>query len=442
MPSPLRATIVVLTTLATFTAVVAWQRPSAPETPPGILPVLRSGKSNWYRGNLHTHSLWSDGDDFPEMIADWYKRNGYHFLALTEHNLLADGERWLTITAKSTRPLALSRYRDRFGSTWVEERPGKEDKQVRLKPLAEFRSLLEEPGRFLMIPSEEITHQFSKLPVHMNAINLRDAIKPVDGPGVTETISVNHRLTAEQARRLKRPILTFLNHPNFGWGVTGEQMALAPELRYFEVYNGHPGVRNEGDATHASCERLWDIVLSLRLGKHGLDPVRAVATDDAHGYLSFGPGKVNPGRGWVMVRSPYLTPEAIVRAMEAGDYYCSTGVVLDELQCGPTEIALTIKPEPGVSYRTEFIATLRDVPLTANPVLGRDGEPLPVTQHYSDEVGKVVARSDELSPRYRLTGQERYVRARIVSTRKHPNPYRKGDVEMAWTQPVLPRQSP
>ena len=30
----------------------------------------------WWKGNLHTHSLWSDGDDFPEMVADWYKRHG------------------------------------------------------------------------------------------------------------------------------------------------------------------------------------------------------------------------------------------------------------------------------------------------------------------------------------------------------------------------------
>jgi ABC-type glycerol-3-phosphate transport system substrate-binding protein len=28
----------------------------------------------WFKGNLHTHSLWSDGDDYPEMIADWFKR--------------------------------------------------------------------------------------------------------------------------------------------------------------------------------------------------------------------------------------------------------------------------------------------------------------------------------------------------------------------------------
>ncbi|RYF95469.1 MAG: histidinol-phosphatase, partial [Chitinophagaceae bacterium] len=25
----------------------------------------------WYKGNTHTHSLWSDGNDFPEMIMDW-----------------------------------------------------------------------------------------------------------------------------------------------------------------------------------------------------------------------------------------------------------------------------------------------------------------------------------------------------------------------------------
>ncbi|MBI5769539.1 MAG: hypothetical protein HZA93_17320 [Verrucomicrobia bacterium] len=34
----------------------------------------------WFKGNLHTQSLWSDGDDYPEMIADWYKRAGYHCL--------------------------------------------------------------------------------------------------------------------------------------------------------------------------------------------------------------------------------------------------------------------------------------------------------------------------------------------------------------------------
>ena len=33
-------------------------------------------EAKWYKGNLHTHTYWSDGDDFPEMVADWYKQQG------------------------------------------------------------------------------------------------------------------------------------------------------------------------------------------------------------------------------------------------------------------------------------------------------------------------------------------------------------------------------
>jgi hypothetical protein len=344
----LRTLLVVAFTLVTLVAAVAWQGASSPEQESaGRLPVLRGAGPTWYKGNLHTHSFWSDGDDFPEMIADWYKRQGYHFLGLSDHNILAEGDKWVDITDKGTRPVALKKYRARFGSSWVEERDLKGKKQVRLKPLAEFRSLLEEPGKFLLVPAEEVTHGYNKRPVHMNAINLRDVIKPVDGASVAETISVNHRLIAEQAKKTRRRMLTFLNHPNWGWGINAEDMIPIQELRFFEVFNGHPGIRNEGDKDHPSCDRLWDIVLALRLGKHGLGPVHGLATDDAHRYHEWGVGKVNPGRGWIMVKGPYLSAEALVRAIDAGDFYATTGVVLDDVKRTNAELALTIRGEPG-----------------------------------------------------------------------------------------------
>jgi hypothetical protein len=43
---------------------------------------------HWYRGNTHTHAQFSDKnnkDDVPE-IAKWYKKAGYDFLLLSEHN--------------------------------------------------------------------------------------------------------------------------------------------------------------------------------------------------------------------------------------------------------------------------------------------------------------------------------------------------------------------
>lgn len=57
----------------------------APASPPRV--DTPEPTQRWWKGNLHTHSLWSDGDDFPEMIPDGYKRDGYHFLVLSDHNV-------------------------------------------------------------------------------------------------------------------------------------------------------------------------------------------------------------------------------------------------------------------------------------------------------------------------------------------------------------------
>src|SRR3954467_14711793 len=76
--------------------------------------------SQWFKGNLHTHSLWSDGDDYPEMIVDWYKQHGYHFLAMSDHNVLSDSEHWISIAKSSGGELAFTRYLERFGYDWVE----------------------------------------------------------------------------------------------------------------------------------------------------------------------------------------------------------------------------------------------------------------------------------------------------------------------------------
>jgi hypothetical protein len=272
----------------------------------------------------------------------------------------------------------------------------------------------------------------------MNAINLRDVIRPVDGASVTETIQVNLRGVAEQRNKTTWQTIVFVNHPNFGWGVRAEDLMKVDELRYFEVFNGHPGVRNYGDETHVGTERMWDIVLALRLGKLRLPVVYGMGTDDAHGYHVYGLGKVNPGRGWIMVRAPFLSAEALVQAIEAGDYYMSTGVVLKDVRRDAKALSLSIQPEKGVQYKTQFFATMKGTPLTSKPRLDAKGQPLPVTEIYDVDVGKMVSETDALDATYTLTGQELYVRAKVTSTKAHPNPYAKGDAEMAWTQPAVP----
>ena len=60
-------------------------------------------RPSWLKGNIHTHSFWSDGNQFPEMIASWYKQQGYDFLALSDHNILSKGEKWMPISTLKSR---------------------------------------------------------------------------------------------------------------------------------------------------------------------------------------------------------------------------------------------------------------------------------------------------------------------------------------------------
>lgn len=394
--------------------------------------------SRWWKGNLHTHSLWSDGDDYPEMIADWYKRMGYQFLAISDHNTLQSGERWHVVTNRPTGQLALEKYVRRFGPRWVTRRAHDGKEEVRLRPFSEYRSKFEQTGRFLLIPAEEITARHLVFPVHINAINLREAIEPLSGDTVLEVMRRNVDAVLEQRARTRQPMFPHLNHPNFGWGVTAEDLARVEGERFFEVYNGHPAVYNEGNSLHPSTERIWDIVLTRRLAELGLPPLYGTATDDSHNYHTHSPAVSNSGRGWVMVRSRLLTPDSLIRSMEVGDFYATTGVRLTSLQQSKEGIALQIQAEAGVTYQTHFVGTLRGYDTNSEPVLDKVGNMLPITRRYSSDVGKVLSMVGGTSATYRFRGDEIYVRARVVSTKPKANGLATNEVERAWTQPVAP----
>ncbi len=403
-----------------------------------FFPVASAAEPRWFKGNLHTHSLWSDGNDYPEMIADWYRERGYHFLALSDHNVLSQGESWMAVEKANARAKqdGLARYRDRFGDDWVETRTDNGERQVRLKPLSEFRHLFEERGRFLMIQGEEITDRFETKPIHMNASNVLETIKPRGGRSVVEVMTNDLAAVVEQANRLGRPILGHLNHPNFGYAITAEELAMVTGERFFEVYNGHPGVHHLGDATHAGVERMWDIINTLRIGEMGIDPVLGLATDDSHHYFS--KDGSSPGRGWIQVRARFLTPEAIIKAIQAGDFHASSGVTLRELRYAPESktLELEVEPDGDSHYTIQFLGTRKGYDPTRKPVTDEKGKTLPVTQRYSDDVGEVLATTEGTSARYELTGNELYVRAVVTSDQPPENPSFPDQKARAWTQPV------
>lgn len=380
----------------------------------------------WFKGNTHTHSLWSDGNDFPEMIFSWYREHGYDFVAMSDHNVLQQGDKWMDLESIRKRQKAVGRTavmkaEARFGKEWLryETREGKEG--IVLKTLDECRAALEKPGEFYLLPAEEMSNSGQKKPVHINVLNLDSVIEAINDDAATPREVLRRSMQAIRAHGEKtgRPILAHLNHPNFQWALTAEDLADVAEGAYFEIYNGHPGINHLGDETRPGDEKIWDIANTIRLAELDLPPLLGFATDDSHTYHG---EDVSPGRGWVMVGAKELKGDSLIEAMQAGRFYASSGVVLDAIRFDWEKgiLSLEIAPVEGVEFTTAFIGTRKSYDAAAAET----------------GIGEVFATAKGNSASFTFPDDALYLRATITSTRKHPNPSFPDQMERAWIQPV------
>jgi hypothetical protein len=271
----------------------------------------------------------------------------------------------------------------------------------------------------------------------MNATNVQELVPPLGGNSVYEVMQNNTNAVIAQRERTGQPILVHVNHPNFVWGITAEELAKVRGENFFEVYNGHPGVNNKGDEVHTDTDRVWDIILAKRLTELDLPVMYAIATDDGHNYHQIPSRKAEPGRGWVMVLASELTPGSLIENLEKGRFYASSGVALNRVVSDEKGLTVDVEGAPDVEYTIEFIGTRAGFDPKSTPVLDKDGNELNVTRRYSEDIGCVLAKSSGTSASYQFTGDELYVRARITSSKLHPNPSAVGDFEQAWVQPAL-----
>lgn len=373
----------------------------------------------FYKGNLHAHSLWSDGHDFPENVLDWYRRHGYDFAALTEHNELATGERWLDVEDVRRRAHgALSEYLGRFENDWVQLRTRGDREEVKLTTFARMAERFSE-NEFLALRGEEITDRVNGAPVHINAFNLSQVVPPQGGDSVEDALSRDLAAISRVGKQAGTRVLAQINHPNYAWAIGAEDLAKVRDARLVEVYNGHPATRSAGSPSHPSVERLWDLANTLRVAVYGYELLLGVAVDDAHRYHA-ARGAL-PGRGWVEVRARELSAPALLGALERGDFYASTGVVLNRMEYAPDGIFIEAKAKPGVDYRIDFIGSLRSDETTRT----------------YEKVGIRLLSSHGSRASYRFDGSELFVRAVVTADLPAADGKTK---QRAWTQPVLVRR--
>lgn len=380
-----------------------------------LFSILISCDSNsenqqWQKGNLHTHSFWSDGNDFPEMIIQWYKNQGYQFIALSDHNTIAKQERWYELSKKDVENKVLEKYLNAYGD-WVETQTDSTGVRVRLKTFDEYRSKLEEPGRFLIVKSEEVTSSYEKKPIHINVTNIQEKIEPVKGNSVVEIMQKTLDLVHAQREKLGIPMFAHINHPNFGYGISTEDLKKLNGERFFELYNGHPAVNNAGNDEYDSTEIMWDLV-NIHYLDQGKPLLYGIATDDSHHYHNFTADLSNTGRGWVMVNSKKLETSSLIEAMEKGDFYASTGITIKKYVVTKNQIRVEVEPEQGVHYEILFLGY-------------KDG----------GEAVEILERIEDTKGSYTFQDNDLFVRVKITSDALKESPPNTQETKKAWTQP-------
>ncbi|MRI01278.1 histidinol-phosphatase [Kriegella sp. EG-1] len=374
--------------------------------------TTQNHNKKWYKGNLHTHSYWSDGDEFPEVILDWYKERDYNFMALSDHNTIADEEKWITIKDDSIYQTAFKNYLHKYGEEWVDYQIDSGKTKVKLKTYDEYRNLTEEKSEFLVIRSEEITDKFEDKHIHMNATNIQEKINPMGGSSVVNVIQNNLNQVLNQRKITGEPIMPHINHPNFYYSISLNDMLQLNGERFFEIYNGHPMVHNMGDSINVSTEKMWDLI-NISYLENNKPIMYGLATDDSHSYHKKGAKWSNAGRGWVMVQADTLSAHALIHALENGNFYSSTGVDLETIEVKEGIFSIAINEEPGVSYKITFIGSKKE-----------NSKPIEF---------KTVTGS---KANFEITDDILFVRCKITSSKLQENHIEDLLFEMAWTQPI------
>lgn len=431
--------------------------------------TLFAYSQNWYRGNLHTHSYWSDGNTFPELAVQEYKANGYQFLCLSDHNAFqSDTNAWKEIKdSKSNIPANIALMEKTFGPVSVITKnttkkinvplgDGKMKQieketitHIKLKPFNELAKQFDEPEKFLMMPGHEINKSAGGRTLHSNALNIRTNQPFIEAETVQKAIQAQLDGLQKIEETSKTPNLLIVNHPAWPFfDLDPEMLADIKDLHLYELCNASSGPSEHAFSKKTwTCESFFDILTTLRL-KKGWDPVYGTASDDVHNYAPdrkpTDVHKCYPRQGWIVVRAKELSNTALIEALKAGDFYASTGVTLEKLDFNPSTktLSVKVKPEAGVTYTIRFNGSPRDVNIvpkeTEEEVQLKKSTKKRTVRVYEKRLGQVLQTVEGTEASYTLKDTDLYVRATITSSKKAlpPEEY-EPEFETAWTQPCF-----
>ena len=265
-------------------------------------------KGQFYRGNMHTHSTRSDGALSPHEVCRRYQAEGYDFISLTDHCVgLFD----YPIT--DTTDCRNDNFTTIFG--------------------AELHTGTMENGHLW----------------HLVAVGLPLDFTPPDAPHFQPVKGSESAASIAQRARDAGAYVS-IAHPHWS-GMTEADARTITAAHAVEIYNHGCVVDNDRGEGFVTLERLLNEGRRLNL----------TATDDAHFNTPdhFG--------GWVMVKALENTPEALLAALKAGEYYCSTGPEINAIEISEDSVRVECSSAVTVMLQGQGtpMATLHGASMTS-----------------------------------------------------------------------------
>lgn len=252
-----------------------------------------------FRANLHSHTTLSDGRLTPEESVQAYKSRGYQILALTDHEApychqQFSGPDFLLLTGYEAYIRGTKDYKpDRFG------------------PEVHLNLFARDPDNLTFIGYDPRSCKYLSRDYAESLPKGEDL-----GPRRYDPEYIQAFIDSA----VKNGYLVSYNHPTWSMEAQADILNLNGCFS-LEVFN-------QCSTTESGCEEnlaLYDAL--LRRGKfwylHG--------ADDNHNFVPFDDALSDSFGAWTMILAPELRYDAVITALEQGNFYASTGPMIHRL---------------------------------------------------------------------------------------------------------------
>lgn len=305
----------------------------------------------FYKANLHCHTILSDGCRTPEEIKELYVKKGYSIVAYTDHDIFIPHN---NLTDENF--LALNGFEveiiNRYGNALLRD-----------VARCDLCMIALEPDNFIQ-PCWHRTRY-----IWGNAENYRDQVQfDENEKNYTRSYTPEGVNDMMETCRKKGFFVTY-NHPNWS----------RENYTYYSKYHGmHAMEILNGNSTREGYEeynpRVYDDI--LRTGKK----IYCIGGDDNHNECPDDSRYTDSGLAFTVIKAEKLEYRTITKAMEEGNFYASEGPEIYELyledsrvhvKCSPADrIFCTFEKRAAGSVLAENNVMLTEASFEVDPELG------------------------------------------------------------------------